>query len=136
MPKTFNAPFPQTPDTATAVVTAACVIGTTDTPTNTVLLFTVGTEGAILTNLSAMPFGTTPVTGLVLFLSNDSGVKKRLIDSEVMQAYNLTPGAVIPETQFFRYSEQTPLRLGAGDQLYVGSMVAGNIVFKAEYTEF
>ena len=136
MPKTFDAPFPQTPKISTAVVTAACVIGTADAPTNTVLLVTAGTEGAIVTNLSAMPFNTVPLSSLLLFLSNDGGVTKRLIDSEVMQAFGLTTNAVIPETQFSRYSEQSPLRVGANDRLYVGSQVATNAVFKAEFTDY
>ena len=53
-----------------------------------------------------------------------------------MQAYSLSATTVIPETQFARYSEQSPLRLAAGDRLYVGSQVAGSIVFKAEFTDY
>lgn len=134
---THTPAFAQTTKTATAVCTAACTVAN-DTPTNTQLLFTAGADGAILTNLSAMPRATATANSLALFLSNDSGTTKRLIDSEVMAAYTMATTTAIPETQFSRYSEVTPLRLGAGDQLYVGTQVAlaGGVVFKAEYSNF
>lgn len=138
MTKTFTAPFAQTPKTATAVVTNACVIGTADAPTNVVPLFTADADGCIVTNLSAMPRGTVTASSLLLFLSNDGGTTKRLIDSELMASYTLTSTTAIPETQFQRYSENQPLRLGANDVLYAASQVAlaAGIVFKAEYTSY
>lgn len=137
MAKTFTAPFAQTPKTATAVTTGASAI-TNDTPTNTVLLLTAGSDGAILTRLSALPRATVTASNLVLFLSNDTGTTKRLIDSELMAAHTVATTTAIPETAFANFSETTPLRLAAGDQLYVGSTVAlaGGIVFRAEYTDF
>lgn len=136
MSKTFTAPFAQTPKTASAVATAAATL--TDTPTNTVLLMTAGTDGALVTNLSAIPRGTVTASSLVLFVSNDSGTTKRLKNSKVMAAYTLAATTAIPVTAFTEYTEGTPLRLGAGDQLYVGSQVAQavGIVFNAEYTDF
>lgn len=137
MAKTFTAPFAQTPKTATAVATTASAI-TNDTPTNTVLLLTAGSDGAILTRLSALPRATATASNLVLFLSNDTGTTKRLIDSELMAAHTVAATTAIPETNFANFSETTPLRLAAGDQLYVGSTVAlaSGIVFRAEYTDF
>jgi hypothetical protein len=137
MAKTFTAPFAQTPKTATAVVTGAAAI-TNDTPTNTVLLFTAGSDGAILTRLSAIPRATVTASSLVLFISNDTGTTKRLIDSELMAAHTVATTTAIPETAFANFSETAPLRLAAGDQLYVGSQVAlaGGIIFRAEYTDF
>jgi hypothetical protein len=138
MAKTFTAPFAQTPKTATAVVTGACGSIGGDTPTNTVQLMTVSTEGAILTRLWAMPRATVTASSLVLFISDDSGTTKRLIDSELMSAHTVETTTAIPETPFSNYDEDTPLRLAAGDELYVGSQVAlaDGIVFHAEYTEF
>lgn len=135
---TNTAPFPQVPKTAQATTSSACVIGVADAPTNTVLLMTAGADGCVLTNLSAMPRQTVAATGLYLFISKTTGTTKLLIDSEVMTAYTLSASTAIPETQFARYSETTPLRLSAGDQLYVGSGVAlaAGIVYKAEYTDF
>jgi hypothetical protein len=138
MAKTFTAPFAQTPRTATAVTTAACVIGVADAPTSTVKLMTAGTDGAIVTNLSAIPRATVTASSLVLFLSNDGGTTKRLIDSELMGAQTVNTTTAINEVQFARYSEATPLRLAANDELYVGSQVAlaAGIVFKAEWMDY
>jgi hypothetical protein len=138
MAKTFTAPFAQTPKTATAVVTGAAGTITGDTPTNTVLLATAGADGAILTRLTAIPRATVTASSLVIFISKDGGTTKRLLDSELMAAYTMATTTAVPETTFAMYSETTPLRLEAGDQLYVGSQVAlaSGIVFRAEFTDF
>jgi hypothetical protein len=137
MPKTFTAPFGQTPQTATAVATGAATVGT-DAPTNTVLLMTAGADGAIVTSLTAIPRATVTASSLLLYLSKDNGTTQRLIDSELMAAFTVATTTAIPETLFTRISETTPLRLAATDRLYVGSQVAlaSGIVFKAEYTDF
>lgn len=136
--KIFTAPFVQNQRTSTAVVTAAVTGLGTDAPGNTILLATAGPDGAILTDLQAMPRATTTATSLLLFLSKDGGTTKRLIDSELMAAYTLSTTTVIPETSFARYNETSPLRLEANDQLYVGIQVANasGIVFKSESGDF
>jgi hypothetical protein len=136
MANTFTAPFAQTPKTATAVVTAVATL--TDTPSNTVLLVTAGSDGAILTRLTAIPRATVTASSLVVFISKDSGTTQRLIDSELMAAYTMATTTAVPETTFNLYTETTPLRLEAGDRIYVGSQVAlaGGIVFRAEFTNF
>lgn len=138
MPKTFTAPFAQTPKTATAIVTGATSSLTTDAPTNTVELLNAGPDGAILTKLSAIPRSTITASSLVLFISKDAGTTKRLVDSALMEAATVNTTTAIPVTAFERYSETTPLRLEAGDKLYVGSQVAATdgIVFNAEYTDY
>lgn len=138
MAKTFTAPFAQSPKTATAVATGAVANITTDAPTNTVLLMTAGADGAILTRLLAIPRATVTASSLCLFLSKDGGTTQRLIDSELMAAQTVSSTAAIAETNFANYSESAPLRLEAGDKLYVGSQVAvaSGIVFRAEYTDF
>lgn len=137
MAKTFTAPFAQTPKTATAVATGAATVGT-DSPSNTVLLMTAGADGCIVTGLAAMPRATVTASSLLLYISKDSGTTQRLIDSELMSAHTVATTTAIPETVFSRISESAPLRLEAGDRLYVGSQVAlaSGIVFKAEYTDF
>lgn len=136
MAKTFTAPFAQTPKTATAVCTAAATL--TDTPANSVLLVTAGADGAIVTSIWAIPRATVTAASLVLFLSKDGGTTQRLVDSELMAAHTVAATTAIPETKFGNVSETTPLRLEAGDKLYVGSQVAlaGGIVFQAQWTEF
>lgn len=138
MAKTFTAPFAQTSKTNTAVATAAIASITTDAPTGTQLLVTAGADGAILTSLTAMPRATVTASSLVLFISKDNGVTQRMIDSELMAALTVNTTTAIAETKFANISETTPLRLEAGDKLYVGSQVAlaSGIVFKAEWTDF
>jgi hypothetical protein len=136
MANTFTAPFAQTPKTATAVCTAAATL--TDTPSNTVLLVTAGSDGAILTRLTAIPRATVTASDLVIFISKDGGSTQRLIDSALMAAYTAAVTTATPVTTFANYSEAAPLRLEAGDRIYVGSQVAlaGGIVFRAEFTNF
>lgn len=138
MAKTFTAPFAQTPKISTAVTTAACGTITGDTPTNTVVLLTAGADGAIVTRLSALPRSTVTASSLLLFTSADSGTTKRLIDSATMSAQTVSTTAGITLTTFSTYTESTPLRLAAGEQLYVGNQVAlaNGVVFKAEFTDF
>jgi hypothetical protein len=102
------------------------------------LLVTAGADGAILTRLTAIPRATVTASSLVLFISKDSGTTQRLIDSELMTAYTMATTTAVPETTFALYSEGSPLRLEAGDRLYVGSQVAlaSGIVFRAEFTNF
>lgn len=138
MAKTFTAPFAQTPKNSTAVATGAVGSITGDTPTNTVLLCTAGADGAILTRLSAIPRATVTASSLVLFTSSDAGTTMRLIDSALMAAQTVATTTAITATTFSTYTETTPLRLQAGERLYVGSQVAlaSGIVFKAEFTDF
>ena len=137
MANTFTAPFAQTPQTASAVCTAAATV-TSDAPTNTVLLLTAGVNGAILTRLWAIPRATVTASSLVIWISSDTGTTKRIKDSVLMGAQTIATTTAITNTQFTNYSETTPLRLKAGDQIYVGSQVAlaGGIVFTAEYTDY
>ena len=138
MAKTFTAPFAQTPKTASAVCTTALGSLTTDAPTNTVELYTAGAEGALVTKLTAIPRATVTATALYLYISKDNGTTKRLVDSEVMGAHTVATTTAIPETRFGNISEITPIRLEAGDKLFVGAGVAlaGGIVFNVECTEF
>jgi hypothetical protein len=137
MAKTFTAPFAQTPKISTAVATGAVGSLTGDTPTNTVLLLTAGSDGAIVTKLTAMPRSTVTASSLVVFVSGDSGTTKRLIDSKLMAALTVNTTTAITVTEF-DYSETAPLRLEAGEEVYVGSQVAlaNGIVFRAEHTDF
>ena len=137
MAKTFTAPFAQTPKTGSAEATAASVI-TTSAPTNTVLVGTAGADGAILTKLTAIPRATVTASALYLFISQDTGTTKLLVDSALMAAYTLATTTDNVPTVFDAITETTPIRLEAGDQLYVATAVAlaDGIVFNAEWTDF
>jgi hypothetical protein len=135
--KTFTAAFAQTPQTGSAVATLASVV-TTDAPTNTVLLGTAGADGAILTKLTAMPRATVTASGLYLFISQDSGTTKRMVDSALMAAYTWAATTDNEPTIFDAITEATAIRLEAGDEVYVSSAVAlaNGIVFHGEWTDF
>ena len=135
--KTYTAPFAQTPKTATAVVSAAATVYS-DTPSNTVELLTAGADGALVTRLAAMPRATVTASSLLLFLQKSGQTTKRLIDSELMSAHTLAATTAIPETVFANVSDSTPIRLEAGDKLFVGSLVAlaAGIVFAAQWMDY
>jgi hypothetical protein len=137
MAKTFTAPFAQTPKTAAVVVTAAATVGD-DNPTNTVELLTAGADGALVTRLAAMPRGTVTASSLVLYLQKSGQTTKRLVDSELMAAHTVAATTAIPETAFGNVSDSTPLRLEAGDKLFVGSQVAlaSGVVFAAQWMDY
>lgn len=137
MAKTFTCPFAQTPRTGTAVVTAAAANITSDAPTNLSLIATAGPDGAIVTRVWAIPRGTVSASSLILCIAGADGAV-RVIDSEAMPSFAASTSAALPETQFASYSEATPIRLAAGDKLYVGSQVANaqGICFRIEWTDF
>lgn len=136
MTNTFTAPFVQTYKTQAAAATAAIGgIGTT-TITGAVSIATAGVNGAVVTKLTAMPRATVAASSLVLFLVKASApTVYHLIDSELMAAATVGSAVAIPETVFGNISDETPIRLEAGDMLYAGSQVAlaAGIVFKAEW---
>ena len=136
-----NTPLPayvQTQKTGSALVTAA--VGNMATiPTNLVALGdAAGVNGALVTKVTAMPRATVTASSLLLYTSKDNGATYNLVDSEVMAAYTLAATTAIPETTFGNISPSTPLRLEAGEQLYVGSQVllAAGIVFRSEGANF
>ena len=137
MANTFTAPFAQTPKTNTAVTTTA---GTyvDDAPTNSVLLVTAGADGALVTKITAMPRATVTATACNVFFSPDDGTTNRLVDNVLIAAHTVAATTIIPVNTFSLVSETTPIRLQAGEKLYVNSSVtlAGGIVFNAEWTDF
>lgn len=137
MANTFTAPFAQTPQTGGAVATVASVI-TTSSPTNTLLLATAGADGAIFTKLTAIARSTVTASALYLFISQDAGTTKHLVDSALMAAYTLAATTDNEPTLFDLITETTPIRMKAGDELYVATGVAlsAGIVFNGEWTDF
>lgn len=134
---TNTAAFAQTTQTGFAEATAASVV-TTSAPTNTILIATAGIDGALLSRLSAIPRATVGATALYAFISKDTGTTKLLGDSELMAAHTVATTTAIPETVFANISQSKPLRLAAGDQVYISIAVAlaSGIVFTAEWTDF
>ena len=140
MTKTFTAPFAQSPRTADNVIVVALQNVATDAPTGAVLLATAGAEGAIVPRIGAMPRATlATAVGLVLYVSRNQGATLRPKGSVTLPQYNFANTAGLPETDFPKITEQRPLRLGPGEQLYVGAMVAppsGGIAVQCDVVDF
>lgn len=149
MAKTMTAPFAQTPNTASAVATTAVAltpngVDSSSTVTNSVLLMTAGADGCVITSLSALPRATVTASQLCVWSSTDSGTTKYLVASALMPAYTLAATTQNVPTVFKHpdnstvINETTPLRLKAGEQLYVGTLVtlSSGIVFNARYMDF
>lgn len=136
MALTFRAPFAQTTKISTAVVTTAGTVNN-DTPTNTILIATAGSDGALLTKLTALPRATVTASSLYLFVSKDSGTTKRLVSSSLLEAHTVAITTAIPTTDF-GYTETDTLRLEAGEELYVSTAVAlaDGIVMTAQTSDF
>lgn len=135
--------FAQTPRLVKAVVTAAVGNIATDVPTNVVELMTAGLKGSLLTKLTAMPRATVAANSLVLFISKADETptahsKFALKDSALMAAYTLSPATEIVQTAFSKITPANPVRLAAGDKLWVGTQVAlpSGIVFVGEGADF
>lgn len=144
MAKTFTAPFAQTvnnsnvliPTTAVALTGANSLL--TDTPTNTVLLYTAGAEGSLVTSITTMPRVTITATVIYLFIASDASTI-RLIDSILMPAQTLSTTSAVLLSSFTNYTEDYPLRLKANEKLYVGTSVApaaGQIVVAARGMDY
>lgn len=135
MANTFTAPFIQTQKTGSAVTRLAVNdIGAPAANAVVALGAPAGVNGALVTKITAMPRATVTASSLLLYSSKDGGNTFQLIDSELMAAYTLAATTAIPETTFGNISPETPLRLQAGEQLYVGSQVAlaAGIQFRSE----
>lgn len=126
---------PQTPRSATAVATTANSTYS-DTPTNSVALWTAGANGSRITKVTALARATVTATELQLFASADAGTTKRLIKSKLMSAYTVAQTTGQSEADF-GYSEDNPLILGAAEVLYCAIGVTNTgIVFRAEGADY
>jgi hypothetical protein len=94
-------------------------------------------NGVRLTSLTALARATVTATELQLYISNDGGTTKRLLQSKLMNAYTVVGTAGQPVVDF-GYSDSTPLFLSASDTLYVaiGVSLASGIVFRAAGTGY
>ena len=139
MANTFTAPFAQTPKTLTAAISTPLGGPITESPTGTKPIVTAGPNGAVVTSISAMPRATATASSLVLFLVKASGdTSVRPIDSVLMPAYTQAATTAIPVTSFSSISNDNPMRLEAGDKLYVGAQAVSSaeIVFTAKWMDF
>lgn len=108
------------PTTAFALTGAGSVLD--DNPSNTVLLITAGSNGALVTNIKVVPRATCTAHFAAIFLSKDSGTTKKLIGTVLIAAQTLSTTTAVVEYDFTP-TESLPLRLEAADRIYVGISV-------------
>ncbi len=130
MAVTHDAVFPQTLRTATAVTTAAATYAD-DAPANTVALgAAAGADGAELWHLSLIPRATCSATVGHVWSSPDGGTTKRLVGSIEIAAQTVNATTGVPTALPLAMpngdaiSKDNPMRLEAGETLYVGTTVA------------
>ena len=122
---------PQTPIAGNAVATTANTTYT-DTPTNSVQLLGVQTNGARMQKVTALARATVSATELQLYVSADGGTTKKFIGSKLMAAY--TVAATTAQTVIdFGYTDAAPLILSSAESLWVAISVTNTgIVFRTE----
>lgn len=128
--------FGSTPQVAAATITAANTNLDGATGTYTTLL-TAGTDGVVVTSLTAMARATVAATALRLFVSYDAGVTKTFLAEQLMAAYPvLNTTAQTPVTFINKLNPDQAIRLPASAVLYctIAVALAGGISFVAEYT--
>lgn len=134
MPKTNTPAFAQDPKTFGAVLTAAGAPAGTDAT----LIFTAGTEGALVSRLSACPLGTVTASGVTFYVEKAGTTVKLAKFSVTVPALTYAATARLPVLVIAEVGEQTPMRLGAGDKVYAASHVANaaGIAVVGEATDF
>lgn len=122
---------PQKPIAYSAVCTTANT-SYGDTPSNAIELVPAQTKGCRITKITALARATNTATELQLFTSTDSGTTKKFVDSALMSAYTVAQTTKQTKASF-GFSEQEPLILAAGENLYaVIGVTNTGIVFRAE----
>jgi hypothetical protein len=127
---------PQTLQSASATATNA---KTTFTDTaNAVLLLTAGANGAVVYGITAVARGTIAASKLSVYRSKDAGATITPIRHRLMSSHTMANDTAQTEVDF-GWTETAPLRLAAGDRLYVAAAVvpgaAAGVTFDAQYEE-
>jgi hypothetical protein len=130
--KTFTAPFAQTHQRIAAKVTTAHV--TLESATNTVLAFTAGSEGAVVTRLTFKPTETI-TAGVAYLYRSDDGTTLYLEKAVAVGADTLSTTDA-PASVDFGYTEASPLRLKASERLYVGFSLTKAGTFSGDAMDF
>ena len=138
MSNTTNAiPYPQTIVAADAICTAAKT--TENDLTNAVLLYTAPANApALVTRLTANPRATVTASRLKVYLCRAAAPTAPFFVRERLMGARTVNETTVGTDVDFGYTNEDPLKLGAGDLLYVatGVALAGGIVFHAEIEPF
>lgn len=130
--------FANTPHNEAGVATAALTNLNTDTPGGTVPIYTA-TVATNITRITAQPRATvTAATAAYLYLSKNGGTTMRQKDSVTLGTQTINGSSAVVKATYSDYTEQTPLRLGAGESLYggLGVLQAGGVVWNIETADF
>lgn len=137
--------FAQFPKTAVATATTAYALTGAnsvldDNPLNTVLLLAAGPKGSMVGSIKtkARASNTTTQGGLFLRKTDDAPGIRRLINTVTIPTQSVTTTAKITEYSFDIATDDKPLRLEVGDELYFGVAVSQNngINAIAQYSDF
>ena len=141
MAVTQKAVFPQAPQSAVAICTAACT--TYGDTVNKQPLITAGANGAMVISLTAIPRATVTATQLQVYRSPDAGTTMYFLTSALMAAYSMAQTTQAAPTPLLHpngsaISVNNPLILKPNEKLYVaiGVALSGGIVFSADYMDF
>lgn len=128
---------PQHVKTAYAVCTAAKSDYTSTT--NAVRLLPLATvpNGALVKKVTAIPRGSNPTSNKLHLYGSPDGTTMYLTDSALLPAYSDSTGTATTKADF-GYTNDAPLRVQAGEELWVATSVAvtGGVVFRVEYEAF
>lgn len=124
--------------TQTASVTTAKT-NLSDTSNAVKLLSTANVpNGGRAVSITAIGRGSVGATQLQLYRSYDTGVTLFLADSALLPAHTLSSGAAITKAKFSDYTEDSPCRLAAGEELWVGigATVPNGVIFVVQYEAY
>ena len=133
MAKTFTAPFAQTPKRIVARVTTGHT--TLNSTTNTVLAYTAGSEGSVVTRVAYSPTETVTAGVAYLYSSLDSGSTIDLLRAKAVAANTVSTTSTPAEVDF-GYTEDAPLRLQASERLYVGFSLSKTGTFSGDAIDY
>lgn len=129
--------FANTPRNEAGVATAALTNLNTDTPTGPVLIYTA-TVATNITRITVQPrTSVISATSAYLYVSKN-GTTMRQKDSVTLGTQTINGSSAVVKATYSDYTEQTPLRLAAGESLWGGLGVAqaGGVVWNIEAADF
>lgn len=129
--------FAQLTKTNQAVLTAACVLGAANAPTNTVLVATAGPDGGMLTSVSITPRSSVVAGTAYVFTSPDAGVNQYLIGAVQISLQTITTTSGISNI-VFNFTESTSRRMAPNERIYIGStsVAASGSAGDAQWSDF
>lgn len=114
---------PQSVKAGSAILTAAKT--TYNDTTNAVLIATAdATNGGVVYGITAVARGVLATTTKVMLFRVDASNNVYYIKAVLVSAYTTDAATTVPTVADFGYTETAPLRLNAGDKLYVGAYAA------------